>query len=42
MKNIPERSIFHGKCYFGKHKTVWKALIIIIMIMMMIIMINFN
>ena len=42
MKNIPKRSIFHGKCYFGKHKTVWKALIIIIMIMMMIIMINFN
>ena len=25
MKNIPERSIFQGECYFGKHKIVWKA-----------------
>ena len=26
MKNMSKRSIFHGKCYFGKHKIVWKAL----------------
>ena len=26
MKNTPKRSIFHGKCYLGKHKIVWKAL----------------
>ena len=26
MKNMPKRSIFHGKCYFGKHKIVGEAI----------------
>ena len=25
MKNMPKRSTFHEKCYFGKQKIVWKA-----------------
>ena len=29
MKNMTRRSIFLGKCYFGKHKIAWKAFLTI-------------
>ena len=32
MENIPLSSVFNRKCYFGKHKIVWKSVTLIYLI----------